>query len=373
MNENLTPSSKANYISKNDNLSTESYRFFEKNLLTDANLIKSQKEVLIFLSLIHIDGIIPLVSLNRRWTMSNVDSSVRLSKQLRKILNDLKKKEYIDYNKVGCKITAIKLNPRLLSPETRVYVKSEIPQNIKLTLSEIFAFGIYQAFSTIDFPSFSSFAKKVGIDPGSLSKYTVKLKEFGYLQQSKEKRNLHKVFITRISNKWVLKFRQPAKTQVNSPVNNMGRFSSQLINNILLNKTLKEIIRFKKSKERFNSFQDLCNSEKKAWQYQHLPISHLRILKSSVQKRLKGKDCFDRVHNLNKSFDYVISTLLQKNKHLIFKNDMAFVAYCAQVIKSFTVKSNNWKPFEKTKERIHPSSVGDILKNLSSRMKLKAC
>lgn len=315
--------------------STEKFKFVEKSLLNDKNLSKTQRMIMVFLSMIQLQGVIPIVSLARRWNMSK--TKTQLTSQVKKHLHDLEEKGYISMVFNGKAHTAIKLAEKYANPTQGVYINAKIPADLTLNVAELYMVYVYQAYSTLKFPSYQEISKKIGIPRETISEYCQKLITKGYFTQTVEIRNGFKVKITRLAPKYVMKLRQPSK---NKAVNNKNEFVAQLIKFINLNKTLKYVLRKKSFEEKKKYYKDLFQAPKKAWQYKHLEREYLDNLKIRFKNSWSKRNYSSFCSKVERTFDYVINTFSHQIKDKEFKNDQHFLNFCACIAKNYLRKMN---------------------------------
>lgn len=341
------------------------YKVFPSDIFNHKNLTAKQRKLMVFLHLIHVNGIVPLISIQRRWEEKG-DVHGRLSSQLRHHLIALEKQGYIERYKNGSKFTAVKINFDRIDSIKVGYIRSEIPENLGLSLTDIYVFCAAQLISPKAKNHLCYIAKKCGIDKDLVARSAKSLSKANFFEAYTFEKDNFKNISYRISKQYVMKFRQPKKPR-NKGVNKVDEISEQRINNkLLLNKTLHKGLKFIKKQEEFDRLRIVMSRPKRASEYSKL--GHLNHLKKLVRRKMSY------IHEgFETKFDNLVNSRLKTMEGLVFKNDYAFVGYVLACFNT-KVRYDIEKPREKrvktpqNSETIHNSvKIGGILSKIMKK------
>jgi hypothetical protein len=315
-----------NNIPKCNYAQQKKFKWFQSEILTDSNLTTSQKEILVFLQLIQIGGIVPLCSLISRWSQKPNSSKVIPPSQLKVHLRFLEKGGYIKRLKEYKKYTAIEVLYNNHSDKKITYVDATIPKDITLSMSDIYNFCVRQTLETKERSWQSYMSVKIGQSRNTFAKYTKRLQIHGYLDRSSVKFKDYRINRYSINKNYLLLFKR--KATVYKAQTQKDDFCAHVFLINIKNKTLKSYQKDFSEKERFS--WNLPGYKKGlAEKFSRMKDPEIRFMRKYVRSILEKRGVLPRVYNFDSLFDKLLFDRLPKNEKILFENVFHFCSYLA--------------------------------------------
>lgn len=323
----------------------------------------ASKKILLLLNLIHFDKFVEIDTIHCAYRRKFSVEGLKLPSQLREHLNILARQNYIKIKYDGVKISGVELNLDRIDSGKVAYIRSDIPRNLNLSLSQIYSFCSSQAYSNLKHAKMGFVSSQNGMHRTTYSKHAKALHKKGFFSQSTGKKGKFNYTTYRIADRLTMKFRQ-----IKGLVSDLYEKPTQKINNKLLNINYYRKQKILEKKIRKINFDLSIRRSVVSNQLHSISSEKFNFLVSIVRKRLGRKEL-----GVEKKIDFYIYNYFKKSKPKFFRNLFCLANYLSSAIKNKAAAPEVKKQLRQTavvetSVSIHAQkSIGSLLSKLNVR------
>jgi len=338
------------------------FKIINSDIFTIKDLSLSSKKILLLLNLIHFDKFIEIETIHCAYRRKFSVEGMKLPSQLREHLNILARENYIKIKHDGVKISGVELNLDRMDSGNVAYIRSDIPKNLNLSISQIYSFCSSQAYSNLKHAKMGYVSAQNGMHRTTYAKHAKALHKKGLFSKSNGKKGQFNYTTYRIAERVTLKYRQ-----IKRAVNDLYEKPTQKINNKLLNINYYRKQKFLEKKIKKVNFDLSIRRSVASNRLHSISSEHFNFLVSIVRKRLGTKEL-----RLEKKIDFYIYTYFKKVEPKFFRNLFCLANYLISAIKNKPaapeVKKQLRQTVVETSITMHAQkSIGSLISKLNIR------